>query len=147
MRNAAGLVRTLYRIVDELHREYGRPFTLDGHLVGSIGEVLAAARYGLTLLPPSTPGHDAKACDDRLVQVKATQGDRVGLYAKPDHLLVLRLQRDGSAEEVFNGPGEVVWAHMSRAGKNGQRSICVTRLRRLMQTVPAEQRLAEEAIG
>ncbi|MGQ0721719.1 MAG: DUF6998 domain-containing protein, partial [Candidatus Eiseniibacteriota bacterium] len=45
------LVRRLYGIVRDLEAAFpGRKFTLDGHLVGSIGEVLAAHRYGLELL-------------------------------------------------------------------------------------------------
>ncbi len=47
-------VHELYRIVDELERMHpGRKFSLDGHLVGSIGEVLAAQMYDLVLLPAS----------------------------------------------------------------------------------------------
>jgi len=53
-------VADIYRAVDELSRAYpGRKFTLDGHLVGSIGEVVAAEALGLTLYPASHPGHDA----------------------------------------------------------------------------------------
>ena len=44
-------IRELYRITAELEEKYpGRRFTPDGHLVGSIGEVYAAEKYGLTLL-------------------------------------------------------------------------------------------------
>jgi hypothetical protein len=35
-------VATIYRAVAELEAQYGRKFTPDGHLVGSIGEVVAA---------------------------------------------------------------------------------------------------------
>ena len=42
-------IRELYAITTELESLYpGRKFTIDGHLVGSIGEVLVAERYGLT---------------------------------------------------------------------------------------------------
>lgn len=54
------LIRELFRAAQALADRFpGRPFTPDGHPVGSIGEVLAAERYGLTLQPPSTTGHDA----------------------------------------------------------------------------------------
>ena len=86
------LVRRLYNVVAELETLFpGRKFTLDGHLVGSIGEVLAAHYYGLTLLPSSAPVHDAIASDGRMVQVKATQAKTVALRAEPEHLLVLNL--------------------------------------------------------
>jgi hypothetical protein len=48
----------------------GRKFTLDGHLVGSIGEVVAAYMFGLDLMPASTLGHDALAPDGRRVEIK-----------------------------------------------------------------------------
>jgi hypothetical protein len=48
------LVREIYAIVAKLEATFpGRHFTPDGHLVGSLGEVLAAHFYGLELLPAS----------------------------------------------------------------------------------------------
>ena len=44
-------VQQLFAITCELEKHHPtKKFTLDGHLVGSIGEVLVAERYGLTLL-------------------------------------------------------------------------------------------------
>ena len=71
-------IRALYAIVNDLETAYpGRRFTLDGHMIGSIGEVIAAEAFGLNLLPNSTPEHDAIAYDGRLVQIKVTQRDRI----------------------------------------------------------------------
>jgi hypothetical protein len=73
-------VAAIYRAVAALEAQYGRKFTPDGHLVGSIGEVVAAEALGLTLHPPSYPGHDAfDASGD--VQIKMTGGDSVSMYA------------------------------------------------------------------
>jgi hypothetical protein len=53
-------VARIYKAAAELEALYpGRKFTPDGHLVGSIGEVIAAEALGLTLYPMSKPGHDA----------------------------------------------------------------------------------------
>ena len=61
----AAIVGELYELVDRLEHLYpGRRFTLDGHLVGSIGEALAAEMYGLVLLPASAETHDATATYD-----------------------------------------------------------------------------------
>ena len=55
-------VAKIYHAVAELEARYHpRKFTPDGHLVGSIGEVVAAEALGLTLYPMSRAGHDA--CD------------------------------------------------------------------------------------
>jgi hypothetical protein len=137
-----GIVERLYQLVAELERAFpGRPFTPDGHLVGSLGEVLASHHYNLDLLPCSSECHDARARDGRLVQVKATQGSSVALRSSPDHLLVLRLRRDGRIEEIYNGPGVLVWNRLGKPQKNGQRPIGVRALERLMIDVPEHERL------
>lgn len=137
-----GVVQRLYELVGELEDAFpGRPFTLDGHLVGSLGEVLASHYYGLELLPCSTECHDARTTDGVLVQVKATQRKAVALQAQPNHLLVLLLLRDGTIEEIFNGPGSLAWQHVGKRQKNGQCPISTSKLRRLMNDVPQNQRL------
>lgn len=136
------LVRDLYAIVGKLEAEFpGRKFTLDGHLVGSIGEVVAADRYGLELLPAPAEGHDATAPDGRLVQIKATQRSGVGLRSSPVHPIVLRIGSDGETDEVYNGPGEPVWAACGKMQKNGARPISVSRLRKLAIEVAARDRI------
>ena len=48
------IMHHLYSAVEELEAMFpGRPFTPDGHMVGSIGECLVAAAYELELMPPS----------------------------------------------------------------------------------------------
>jgi hypothetical protein len=136
------IVGRLYELVAELERHFPRrKFTPDGHLVGSLGEVLAAYYYELDLLEASTPKHDAKSRDGRLVQVKATQGRSVALRSEPDHLLVLLIERDGTVEEVFNGPGSIPWARIGPPQKNGQYPLAVGVLRKLMASVPEDARL------
>ncbi|MGE4049461.1 MAG: hypothetical protein AB7F38_00215 [Piscinibacter sp.] len=136
------LVRKLYELVAEFETQFpGRAFTPDGHLVGSIGEVVAAHNYGLRLHSASSESHDATAPNGWLVQIKATQGKSVALRSEPHHLVVLLLHRSGDAEEVYNGPGAPVWAVCGAMQKNGQRPISVTKLRRIMQSVPLPERL------
>lgn len=135
------IVRDIYKHVRRLEAMFpGRKFTPDGHLVGSIGEVLAAHRYGLELLEAASPGHGARAPDGRLVQVKTTQGRSVALRAEPEHLIVLRLESDGTATEVFNGPGARAWGAAGKMGTNGQRPISLSKLKALDEPV-GEHRL------
>ena len=136
------LIRELYKIVARLEELFpGRKFTPDGHLVGSIGEVLAADLYGLKLLRGSTKTHDARTSDGRLVQIKATQAKGVGIRSQPDQLLVLRIRKDGGVEEVYNGKGWRAWEAAGRMQKNGQRPISVARLVELMNGVPESERI------
>lgn len=58
-------VAAIYRAVQELQTRYpDRKFTPDGHLVGSIGEVVAAEALGLKLYRMSRAGHDAYDSND-----------------------------------------------------------------------------------
>lgn len=139
------LIRDLYKIVGQLEKAHpGRHFTLDGHLVGSLGEVYAAEAYGLKLLESSHPVHDAKTRGGRrLVQIKTTQGSRIGIGECPDYLIVLCLAKDGSFEEVYNGPGAPVWSMVKgkRLPKNGQYQISVNRLRTISTGIPNNKRI------
>ena len=138
------LVRQLYKVVselDELFKDEKRSFTPDGHLVGSIGEVLAKYRYGLELLPNSSETHDAIAPDSRMVQIMATQGSRVALSSRPDYLVVLKIAKDGTAHEVYNGPGDLVWNNCGKPQKNGQSPISIFRLKQLSERVSENERI------
>jgi hypothetical protein len=138
------LVRRLYDIVGRLESAFpGRKFTLDGHLVGSIGEVLAAHRYGLELLPAFQEGHDARAPNGRLVQIKATQARSIGLSSEPQHRIVLGLNRDGTSTEIYNGPGALAWQNAGKMQKTGQRPIGGSKLRSLTAEVSVSDRLPD----
>ena len=151
--NAAAIQRLipeLFRITAELEAAApGRHFTPDGHLVGSIGEVIAAARYGLTLTTASTKGVDAHDSNGRSVEIKATLGSRGvalrGLDPVAEHLLVLRVNSDGSADEVFNGPAEPAWQAAGKIQSNGQRVISLSRLASLQTKVAPEQMLFQSS--
>ena len=127
----------LYEIVDCLEKYFpGRKFTPDGHLVGSIGEVIAAYMFNLELLPNSYPNHDAVTKAGVLVQIKFTQDNkRVALRDEPNHLLVLRLTSERSIEVVYNGTGRKPWEKAGKVQKNGQRQISISRLRNLNEEV------------
>jgi hypothetical protein len=125
-------VARIYEAVAELEHLYpGRKFTPDGHLVGSIGEVVAAEALGLTLYPASRPCHDAYDSEGRDVQVKLTGGRSVSLYGDCDRLVVLKITSPETAEIVYDGDGAPAWAAAGAKGKNGQRPISLSTLRRL----------------
>jgi hypothetical protein len=124
-------VAAIYEAVEELEALYpGRKFTPDGHLVGSIGEVIAAQEFKLTLYPMSHEGHDAFDAAGP-VQIKMTSGDNVSMYGSCVRLIVLRVFSPEGAEVVYDGPGEPVWANAGKRQKNGQRCIGLSKLRRL----------------
>lgn len=135
-------IQRLYKIVSELEAAFpGRRFTPDGHLVGSIGEVLAEHHFGLHLFPGSTETHDAKSPCGKKVQIKATQGRAVGIRSEPDHLIVLKILPSGGFNTVFNGPGNLAWEKAGKMQKNGQRVISVSKLEHLMKEVAVYQKV------
>lgn len=136
------IIGEIYELTARLENMYpGRRFTPDGHMVGSLGEAIASERYGLELFKPSYPVHDGVSPEGRLVQVKATQGSKIGINEKPDYLIVLRMCKDGIFEEIYNGPGEAVWNAAGGVLKTGQRPISLTKLRALNTEVDPEQRI------
>lgn len=142
MADIAEKIRKIYEITRELEEMYpGRHFTPDGHMVGGIGEVVAAEEYGLELFEASHPVHDARTQDGKLVQIKATQGDRIAISERPEHLVVLKINRDGGFEEVYNGPGDIAWSLVGKRQKTGQRHVSLAKLRAAMAEIPERDRL------
>lgn len=125
-------VRDILRATASLRRRYpDRKFSLDGHLVGNLGEVIAREAFGLTLLPESTEGHDAMDAAGCLVQIKlvGATAKAVALYSDCDFLLVMRLLPEGEqAEVLYFAPGAPVWAMAGKAQKNGQRKVALSRI-------------------
>ena len=137
-------IKMLYSISKELEGMFpGRHYTPDGHMIGSIGEALAACCYGLKLFEASEKTHDGQATDGRLVQIKATQISRVAISSEPEWLLVLKIHKDGTFSEEYNGPGKLAWEYCGKMQKNGQRFISLSKLRELQTRVPQSERLKQ----
>lgn len=138
------IIRSLLRLVAKLEKKYpGRHFTLDGHMVGSLGEVYALEHYKLDeLFTASKQTHDARK-GSKLIQIKTTQRSSIGISSEPKFLLVLMLHRDGSFEEIYNGPGRPVWAMLKRKKrpKNGQFQVRLSALRALMAHIRTRERI------
>jgi hypothetical protein len=137
------LLKRIYSAVEELEAMFpGRHFTPDGHLVGSLGEALASYYYGIKLSSASAERHDGIR-GRKKVQIKATQGIRIAISSEPEHLLVLRLERNGEFVEEYNGPGSLVWSLVSHKPrpKNGQFQVSLVALRKLMQEVKDSERI------
>lgn len=109
-------IKQLLAITQRLKDKYihlNKQFSLDGKLVGDIGEVLAAEEYGLRLLPENTPIHDAEEiATGRMVQIKASFKDNsyfpFGDDRIPDYFLSISMDENGVITELFNGPGRMV---------------------------------------
>lgn len=139
-------IRVIYKAVKGLEKCYlGRKFTPDGVLVGTLGEVLAAEKYDLDLLPPKTEAFDAKDCLGRKVQIRCNQRNTTPIKkgATKGMFLALKLDPDGTIEEIFNGPASM--AHRLTKGRKADASGFVglshNKLRKLMESVPESKRV------
>ena len=140
MEEVPSLIGDLLKTTQRLNHLFeGRPFTPDGHLVGSIGEVVAEYIYDLKLAPASTPQVDAFTRDNHSVQIKLTgeRGTSFGFrwptpvgVAHPDLLIALKLNSFGF-EEVYAGPFPVELLQSRAKTSNGQLSITIAKLKAL----------------
>jgi hypothetical protein len=142
------LVKQLYSTVKELESMFpGRHFTPDGHMVGSIGECLVADAYDLALMTASNKGYDAVSCTGLKVEIKATQAKSAAFRSAPEHAIVIKILPDGTFEEIYNGPGSLIWDTFS--GKplpsNGQYQISLNKLKQLNNLVSESQRVPKIA--
>lgn len=108
-------IKALWKIVKRLEDTYSdlgnkKKFTVDGHLLGSIGEVYAKEKFGLILLRNSEKTHDAyDPKTEEKYQIKITQRNKVGIRDNPENLIVIKIESDGSPKIVYKGKGEPVW--------------------------------------
>lgn len=143
-----GCVHRLYAIVQELETLFpGRPFTPDGHMVGSLGECLVADAYELTLMPPSNEGFDALSKTGQQVEIKTTQANSVAFRSCPQHSIIIRINRNGTFEECYNGPGELIWKQFAgrKLPSNGQYQISINKVKQLAKSIPESERIPKSS--
>lgn len=132
--------------LQELFKETDKKFTLDGRLVGDIGEVLAQVEYDLELYKGLEKIHDAVTPDNRKVQIKATMKDSLTFPCAeskiPDYYLGVKINKDGTLTEIFNGKGIRIANGINRKPtSNGLHSIAINSLRILMENVPDKEKI------
>jgi len=137
-------LKLIFDAIERLKEAFpNRAFTIDGRLVGDVGEVIAALEYDLVLHEISQPTHDATTSDGRNVQIKATFKDSLTFKTVPDYYLGLKLYPDGRHEEVFNGPGRVIYdRYIKRKGVGVVLlSFPISELRRLSNDISPHDRI------
>lgn len=117
----------------EHYKRAGLKFTLDGNLVGDIGEAIAAEIFGITLIAGIGTGIDGHASDGRSVQVKTTGTGRGPVFrhvdTRADHLLFFDIDFESlTGTVIFNGPEVVALARMPSAWI-GQRPVTKVQIR------------------
>src|SRR5436190_19759510 len=102
-------LKLIFEAIERLKRAFpNRSFTIDGRLVGDVGEVIAALEYDVVLHDVSQPNHDATTSDGRNVQIKATFKNSLTFKTVPDYYLGFKLYPDGTHEEISNRTGKLI---------------------------------------
>ncbi len=85
-----------------------KEFTIDGRLVGDIGEAIVQRDYDLTLYDGLAKDYDGETPCGKKVQIKATFKDSLTFKKVSDYYLGIKIFENGKYEEIFNGPGAVI---------------------------------------
>ncbi len=143
------LLDQLYNICDEISQECdGRPCTPSGFCVGTPGEYLAAAAFGLRLLPGNSKDFDAETADGKPVQIRTSgKGNYIPIYGGEGLLLVVRLRRT-TLELIYGGPACQAWRKARGPNHRSVHTISLAVLKELHAQLPPElqlQRIHEQA--
>lgn len=147
-------IEVIRQAARSLSTRLGREFTVLQVLVGGLGEILAAEKYVLELLPPKADiadVFDAIDSQGRGIRIRCDLADAAAIHkdATGGMLLVLRLLADMTIEEIFNGP--MSSAHQLTTGRKADDSGLVgldhSDLRALMKSIPRSERIPLRSDG
>jgi hypothetical protein len=128
-------ITELQKAVDQLAGIAGhhqKRFTLDGRLIGDIGEVIVAGFFDLQLNEVQQRGFDAVVISqpDKKVEIKCRRSsDRIEFDGeRPQYLIVIKIEPTNErAELVYAGPGTVL--NNIRPINDGKVDVSVHQLR------------------
>jgi hypothetical protein len=111
-----------------------RTFTLDGKLIGDIGEAVASELFDIELSLGNDPGIDAYSIDGRSIQIKATASGGNPMFRpiekRADHFIFLSLDlKSGCGKIIYNGPENLVLREMPKRWHD-QRGVSKRALRK-----------------
>ena len=137
-------LKNIFESIDDLCNAFPqKSFTIDGRLVGDIGEIIAILDFDINLFDVQQADHDGETSDGRKVQIKATFKDSLTFRTVPDYYLGFKLFKDGHYEVVFNGPGRIIYErYHDRKGIGKQLlSFPINELKRLSESVPDSEQI------
>ena len=142
-------IRNIYTAVDGLKKVFpGRKFTLDGKIVGDIGEAIAATLYQVNLYDKNRRDWDGwwknESGDREEVQIRATQCDTTYLKKPPQKgtLLLFKIDKEkmGEYSVVYNGDIMLAWNAVKHQ-KNKDKIISLKKLKKLQKDVSSNDKI------
>jgi len=97
--------------IQQLRKSFPKKeFTIDGRLVGDIGEVIVERDYDVILYKKLVKNYGGLTTDGKRVQIKATFKDPLTFSKIPEYYLGIKINEDGSYTKIYNGPGKYIVA-------------------------------------
>jgi len=129
-------IKQLLKIVNNLQKKYkNRKFTLDGRLVGDLGEIIVQQNYDIQLFDKQEKTYDGIS-GNRKIQIKTTFKNSLSFpYGKeniPDYYIGIKLFENGDFEEIYNGLGMNIYKLIvnRKKPKNGYYNISISTLKK-----------------
>ena len=125
-------LKDIFNAVSSLKEKYGdkhgKTFTLDGKLVGDIGEVLVAENYNITLYKDNKHHIDGyvKEDEEKGVQIKSSFKNNFyfpkDVVNVPPYFIAINISEDGGFKEIYNGRSQLIYdelvSHRSKESKS-----------------------------
>ena len=145
-------IQQLCKITSELRNGHkSKKFTLDGRLVGDLGEVLAEENYKIILFEKIERLYDALTSKNKKkVQIKTTFKDKITFPSDhvPELLLGLKINSDGSFEEIYNGPGKYLkeLVKTRKSPYNRLHLLPIKKLKDISNEIPKNEKIKKRLI-
>lgn len=118
-------IKNLHNSVSKLKEHFPikkSGFTLDGRLVGDIGEIVAQELFQINLYEKVVKYYDAETTykPNLKIQIKATFKESLTYNHEPDYYIGIKLFEDGNFKVIYNGPGKYIhenYSHRKHIGK------------------------------
>lgn len=147
-------IKELLQIIKNLKEKYSvynKKFSLDGKLVGDIGEVLCAEKFGLELYKGNKAIYDGfQISTGRRVQIKSSFRNYCyfpfGEDKIPDYFLAVNILENGELEILYNGTGKFLFenyiiARKLKHYKETFYTLSPVILKRINEQVPLEDKI------
>ena len=83
-------------------------FTLDGRLIGDIGELLAVEHLGITLKEGQPAGFDGSDSNECQVEIKTTRLDSFAFRKIAERVICIKIHGASHWEVIFDGHGSLI---------------------------------------
>ncbi|MDO6470238.1 hypothetical protein [Maribacter sp. 1_MG-2023] len=104
-------------------------FSLDGRLVGDIGEALVSEMFDIELYGKNAPVYDGIHRQSKIeVQIKASMGYYFSYPYNIDleHYIAVHIEPNGTLEVIYNGPGKYINQFLKEGNRKFYRNISTT---------------------